>query len=166
MIISLRLFEYPELRAQLQPADRVVVLSCNNCAKKCKGMGGRVGMAALADKLEADGVEVVWRELCGVACSVDLIRRRANEEATRPAFEQATAIIPLACEDGEEAVAHVFPDKKVLRVTKTLGCGWGSPKVGVRLVKALHGVPLEIDFPEGITIDEAAQRLELYAGAF
>ena len=58
MILSIRKFEYEELKSQLQPDDTVVVLSCNNCAKKCVGLGGRAGLKALSDKLEGDGFTV------------------------------------------------------------------------------------------------------------
>lgn len=166
MIISVRRFEYETLKQQLKPDDKIVILSCNNCAKKCNGLGGRVGLKALGDKLDADGYNVTLRELCGVACSLDLIRKRANEEATRQFFEEADVIIPLSCEDGEDAAAMAFPHTRVLKVTKTLGIGWGSPTDGVRLTTPLAGVELKMNGPEGITIDEAAQQLGLPAGAF
>jgi hypothetical protein len=60
----------------------------------------------------------------------------------------------------------VFPDKRIIKVTKTLGIGWGSPKDGVRLTTPLAGVNLKIDSPQGITIDEAAEQLGLFAGGF
>ncbi len=166
MIISVRNFEYETLKKELSPDDKIIVFSCNNCAKKCKGLGGRPGLKALGDKLDADGFNVVRRELCGVACSLDLIRRRANEESTKASFEEATVIIPLSCEDGERALPAVFPDKKIIKVTKTLGIGWGSPKEGVRLTTPLSGVNLKINSPAGITIDEAAKQLGLFAGGF
>lgn len=154
------------LKEKLSPEDRIVVFSCNNCAKKCKDLGGRPGMKALSDKLEAHGFNVIHRELCGIACSLDMVRKRATDEATRGFFEQADVIIPLSCEDGEDAIHHVWPDKKVLKVTRTIGLGWASPKAGVRLVQPLAGIPLEMPSPEGITIDQAAEELGLPAGAF
>jgi len=166
MIISVRRYDYDTLKEDLRPEDKIVILSCNNCAKKCKGLGGRAGMKSLGDKLEADGYNVIHRELCGVACSVDLVRKRGKEESTREFFEQADVIIPLSCEDGEDAAALAFPHARVLKVTKTLGVGWGSPKEGVRLTTPLAGVDVKTDGPEGITIDEAAKQLGLPAGGF
>jgi hypothetical protein len=166
MILSVRLFEYEDLKKKLKKDEKIIVFSCNNCAKKCMNMGGRVGLKNLSDKLEADGYNVIHRDLCGIACSVDLILRRKNEEATAPLFEQADVIIPLACEDGEEAVGHVFPDKKIMKVTKTIGLGWGSPVDGVRLVDVLAGVPVDSGGPEGITLQQAADQLELPVGSF
>ena len=165
MILSIRKFEYEELKSQLQPEDAVVVLSCNNCAKKCVGLGGRPGLKALSDKLEGDGFTVV-RELVGIGCSVDLVRKRGKEPATAQAFADADVLIPLACEDGEAAAAWAFPDKRLIRVTKTLGCGWGSPTAGVHLSEVIDGVELDCPAPMGITLQEAAAQLGLPYGAF
>lgn len=165
MILSIRKFEYEDLKACLEPDDKVVVLSCNNCAKKCVGLGGRQGLKALSDKLEADGFEV-HRELIGLGCSVDLVLRRAKEPATAQVFADADVIIPLACEDGEAAAGWAFPDMKMIRVTKTLGCGWASPTAGVHLSEVLDGVELDCPVPLGITLQEAAAQLGLPYGAF
>ena len=166
MIISVRQFDYDTLKSKLNPEDKIIVVSCNNCAKKCKGLGGRPGLAALADKLEADGFNVLRRELIGIACSVDLNAKRTKEDVTKKLFEQATVIIPLSCEEGEAAAEMAYPNAKVMKVTKTVGCGWGSPSVGVRVTTPAAGLGLSIDSPEGITIDDAAQQLGLFAGGF
>jgi len=53
------------------------------------------------------------------------------------------------------------------KVNKTLGIGWGSPKVGVRLTHCLTGIDLRIDDPyEGISLEEAAKQLGCEAGSF
>ncbi|MBN1346366.1 MAG: hypothetical protein JXQ73_27005 [Phycisphaerae bacterium] len=166
MIISVRRCDYDTLKKDLDPEDKIVILSCNNCAKKCKGLGGRAGLKSLGDKLEADGYNVTHRELCGIACSLDLVRKRAKEESTKKFFAEADVIIPLSCEDGEDAAIVAFPHARVLKVTKTLGIGWGSPKEGVRLTTPLAGVAIEVNGPAGITIDEAAEQLGLLPGGF
>jgi hypothetical protein len=166
MILSARLFEYDELKKKLKKDEKIIVFSCNNCAKKCDGLGGRVGLKALCDKLEADGFNVTRRELCGIACSLDMIEERAQNEATAKVFEQADVIIPLSCEDGEHAIHHVFPHVKIVRVTKTIGIGWASPQEGVRLTDVLAGVPVKVPGPQGITLKQAADQLKLPVGAF
>jgi len=166
MIISVRRYDYDTLKKDLDPEDKIVILSCNNCAKKCKGLGGRAGLKSLGVKLEADGFNVTHRELCGVACSLDLVRKRAKEESTKRFFAEADVIIPLSCEDGEDAAMMAFPHARVLKVTKTIGIGWGSPKEGVRLTTPLAGVDVKAKDPAGITIDEAAEQLGLPAGGF
>jgi hypothetical protein len=166
MIISVRRYDYDTLKKELNPEDKIVILSCNNCAKKCKGLGGRAGLKSLGDKLQADGYNVIHRELCGIACSLDLVRKRAKEESNKKFFAEADVIIPLSCEDGEDAAIMAFPHARILKVTKTLGIGWGSPKEGVRLTTPLAGVDLKADGPAGITIDEAAEQLGLLPGGF
>jgi hypothetical protein len=166
MIISARRFDYDELKQQLDADDKIIVLSCNNCAKKCDGLGGRVGLAALADKLEADGYKVILRELCGIGCSLDMVRERGRNEATAALFEQADVIIPLACEDGEHTAAFVFPTARVLQVTRTLGIGWVSPQAGLRLCAPLAGVELPHTGPEGLSLQEAADHMNLPCGSF
>ena len=166
MIISVRRYDYETLKKDLSPEDKIVILSCNNCAKKCKGLGGRAGLKSLGDKLDADGYNVTLRELCGIACSVDLVRKRTKEASTQKFFADADVIIPLSCEEGEDAAMIAFPHARVLKVTKTLGIGWGSPKEGVRLTTPVAGVDLKTDAPTGITIDEAAKQLGLLPGGF
>jgi len=100
MILSVRKKTYAELRDSLDKKHKIVVLSCNNCAKKCNGLGGRVGLAALSDKLEGDGFNVIRRELVGFGCALDLVAKRGKEDSTKDWFAEADVIIPLACEDG------------------------------------------------------------------
>lgn len=166
MILSVRLFDYDDLKKKLDKKEKIIVFSCNNCAKKCVNLGGRVGLKALSDKLAADGFNVIHRDLCGIACSLDMIQERTKNPATSALFEKTDVIIPLACEDGEHAVKHVFPEKKVIQVTKTIGIGWSSPKDGVRLTDVLSGVPVEVPGPQGITLQEAAKQLDLPVGSF
>ena len=166
MILSVRRMSYDDLTGLLADGDKIVVLSCNNCAKKCLGLGGRVGLAALADKLEADGHDVIRRELIGFACSVDLVGKRAKEDSTRAWFEEADVILTLACEDGEVAVRNAFPSARVPKLNRTLGIGWGSPSVGVRLTHCIGGIELDIPLPQGMPLGEAAEKLGLEAGSF
>jgi hypothetical protein len=166
MILSIRAKSYAALRNELDKKEKIIVLSCNNCAKKCNDLGGRIGLAALSDKLERDGFNVTRREIIGFACAVDLVAKRGKQKETAPWFNEADVIIPLACEDGEEAVKQVFPGKRVPKVNKTLGIGWSSPSVGVRLTHCVCGVDLKIDGPKGISLDEAAEALGLEAGSF
>ena len=167
MILSVRKKTYEELSGELDKLDdRIVVLACNNCAKKCLGLGGRPGLKSLGDKLEADGFQVLRRELIGFACSVDLIGKRLREEATRGTFEGANTVLALACEDGEVAVENAFPDKKVPKLNATLGIGWASPSAGVRVTHTVAGIELDIPLPGGMPLAEAAERLGYHTGSY
>lgn len=164
MIIAMRKMPYEQLRDSLDPGARMIVLSCNNCAR-VYGLGGRAGLQALADKLCADGLDVVHRELIGFACAVDLVGKRARDPATRDAFAAADVILPLACEHGQMAVRMAFPDKQVPELSRTLGVGWWNAST-VRLTHCVSGVDLTIEGPEGMPLDEVAERTGLLAGPF
>ncbi|MFP4170896.1 MAG: hypothetical protein ACLFUV_07735 [Methanomassiliicoccales archaeon] len=164
MIISLRNMSYDELKEHLDPDDKVAVWACNFCVKFC-GVGGRENMNALADKLEDDGYRVVRRELIGMSCLQDLVRKRRTDEATAPMFEEATAIIPLTCEDGYANVKTVFNDKKVINATKTIGLGVFSVEKGMCVNYPFESTGLEASV-EGIPLQEAAERLGLHHGPY
>ena len=164
--ITVRRFEYDELRAKLKPDDRIVILSCDSCAKQSDGLGGERGLKGLADRLTADGFSVVHQELLPVACSSKHLRARLDEEGTRKLFEEADVIIPLSCRAGIEKSKEILPGLRVLRVTKTLGKGSYSPETGARLVEVDEGIEVEIDDAEGISLPEVAGLLGLYPGSF
>lgn len=164
--ITVRRFEYEALKARLTPDDRIVILSCDSCAKQSNGLGGEQGLGGLADKLAADGFKFVHRELLPAACSPEQLRDRLRDEAARKLFEEADVIIPLSCRAGVKTADEVLPDLRILRVTRTLGTGSFSPATGARLTQPLEGIGIEIDDAEGISVVEAAKRLGLYSGGF
>jgi hypothetical protein len=164
--ITVRKFTYDELKNNLNPGDRILILSCNACAKQSDGLGGEQGLQALADKLTADGFNVRHREVLPVACSPTQLRDRLQGEETRRLFEDADIIIPLACRAGEERVSEEVPGVHILRVTKTLGKGTYSPKTGARLTEPLPDVGLETEDFKGLSLAEAAKRLGLQSGSF
>lgn len=122
-------------------------------------------MKTLADKLENDGYNVIRRELIGMSCLQDLVRKRKTDEATAKIFEEATAIIPLTCEDGYENVKHVFKDKKVIDATKTVGLGVFSMERGMTLNYPFESTGLEPSV-DGIPLEEAAKKLDCHTGAY
>ena len=164
--ITVRRFEYEVLKAKLTPDDRIVILSCDSCAKQSDGLGGEQGLKSLADKLAADGFSVVHRELLPAACSWEQLKVLLDDDGNRKLFEEADVIIPLSCRAGIEKAKEILPGLRILRVTKTLGKGSFSPETGARLTEPLEGIGIEIDDPEGISLPEAADRLGLYPGSF
>jgi hypothetical protein len=165
VIISLRRLTYNELKNDLNTDDKIVVWACNNCIKFCDGLGGREAMNNLADKLATDGYAVVRRELIGCSCLLDLVQKRKTDEATTNAFNDATVIIPLTCEDGYENVKHTFDEKRVLNVTKTIGLGVFSTKTGMCINYPFEATGL-LPSVEGMSLKEAAEKLNLHAGPF
>ena len=164
--VTVRRFEYDELKRKLQPDERIVILSCDSCAKLNDGLGGEQGIKSLADKLVEDGFNVIHRDLLNVACSPDELKERLEKEKIQELLNEADVLIPLSCSAGIERVEEVLPGLRILRVTKTLGIGTYSPETGVRLTEPFQGIEIEIDHEDGISIAEAANRLDLYAGSF
>jgi len=164
MIIAMRQMTYESLRDGLDRQSRIIVLSCNNCAR-VYGLGGRVGLRSLADKLEADGFHVIRRELVGFGCALDLVAKRGKDPATKEWFDQADVILPLACEHGQEAIQMAFPDKRVPALSKTVGIGWWRPDT-VRVTHCVSGVDLQIDDPQGLPLEDVGRKLGLEVGPF
>jgi hypothetical protein len=164
MIISVRRKTYDDLKKELSPDDKVIVWACNICIKFCN-IGGRENMNNLADKLEKDGYNVIRRELIGMSCLQDLVRKRKTDEATAKMFEEATVIIPLTCEDGYENVKHVFKDKKVINATKTVGLGTWSMEKGIRLTYPFEDTGIEASV-DGVSLEEVAEKLGCYSGPY
>ena len=63
-------------------------------------------------------------------------------------------------------MANAFPGKKVPKLNRTLGIGFGSPSVGIRLTHCVSGVDLDIELPEGMALQEAADKLGLLTGSY
>jgi len=164
--LTVRRFEYEALKARLQPDDRIAILSCDSCAKQSDGLGGEQGLESLADKLSPDGFNVVRRELLPVACSLEQLTALLDDEGNRKLFEEVDVIVPLSCQRGIESAKDILPGLRILRVTETLGTGSFSPEAGARLTEPLEGLGIEIDDAEGISLREAADRLDLHPGSF
>ena len=164
MIISIRRYTYEELKGMLSKDEKIILFTCNTCIKFCD-VGGRVRTHQLAEKLTEDGYNVIREENVGAACLLDLIEKRKTDEATRKTFEEADTIIVLTCEDGWDNVAYTFPDKKVLKVTKTLGLGLWRADKGPVLTCPLGFTGLERDY-NGYVIAEYAEKLGGHAGPY
>lgn len=165
-VITVRLFEYEELKARLNPAEGIAVFSCDNCARRCDGLGGEEGLSRLANKLAADGFSVVCRRLFPALCSRKQVQARLNDEGVKKELARVDVILPLACQMGIDRVKELLPGVTVLTITKTLGKGRVSPETGARLTRPSAGINLEVDDAEGIPLREAARRLGLFAGSF
>jgi len=164
--ITARLFEYEELKAGLMPTEGVAVFSCDNCARRCYGLGGQEGLTALADRLIGDGFPVVCQGLFRALCSRKIMQTWFEDRECRALPAQFDVIIPLACQAGTALVREFFPVSRVLDVTKTLGTGVTRPETGVRIMKPERGLGLDVDETQGMSVHEAVSRLGLYVGHF
>lgn len=164
MIVSLRRFTYDELVKKLKKDDKIILFACGTCIKFCD-IGGRERMSHLAEKLKADGYNVIREELCGAACLLDLVEIRKTDEATAKTFEEATVVIPLTCEGGYSNLAYAMPDTNVIPATKTVGLGVFSTDKGMTLTVPFENTGLKTSI-EGHALPDVAKKLNLHAGPF
>lgn len=159
MIVSLLSLTYEDLKKQLLPEDKIVLYSCNACAKAC-GIAGTEKMDKLAEMLTADGYHVIGTDLISIGCTANLIEKRRTDTQKKAMYDAATVVIPLLCEDGFEGAEHVFKDKKLISVAKTVGTGNFTVDRGVVLTTPFESTGLART-ADGYTIPEVAERLHL-----
>lgn len=164
MIISLRSLSYENLKKQLVPEDKIVIISCDTCVKAC-GIGGSAMMSKLADMLAADGYHVLGKDLISIGCTVNLVEKHRNDIKKKDMYDAATVVIPLICQDGLEGVEYVFKDKKVICIAKTVGIGNFTMDRGAVLTHPFESTGLP-ENPNGYALSEVAEKLNLYGGFF
>lgn len=164
MIISLRSLSYENLKRQLVPEDKIVIISCDTCVKAC-GIGGSAMMSRLANMLAADGYHVLGRDLISIGCTVNLVEKHRNDIKKKDMYDAATVVIPLICQDGLEGVEYVFKDKKVICIAKTVGIGNFTMDRGAVLTHPFESTGLP-ENPNGYALSEVAEKLNLYSGFF
>jgi hypothetical protein len=162
--LTLRLYDYETLRAKLPPGCRIAILSCGSCARLSDGLGGEQGLTSLAEKLTADGFQVICREVLPIACARDALATLG--ESGNRLLDEADAVIPLACAAGIRRAGERVPPERLCVVTRTVGKGTFTTQDGARLTDATAETRLDIDTAEGLTLTEAAARLGLHAGGF
>ncbi|MBL7204120.1 MAG: hypothetical protein ISS63_07300 [Desulfobacteraceae bacterium] len=160
----LRTLSYSDLKKKLKKQDKIIIYTCGSCVD-WMGIGGPKNMDALAEKLKEDGYNVIYQEMNGFACCYDLVAASIMHPVSAPFFQEATVIISLIDDEGSLNIESVFPDKKVIRTCKSIGFATWSPETGNRLSSAWSGISLDIP-PEGMTTEDAAQKLGMYASPF
>ncbi len=162
MIISVRSKSYDELKRNLNLDDKIIIWRCDTCVKHC-GIAGMDKMTTLEDLLKEDGYIVLKKELISESCQVNLAKK--HKAADEELFNEATALIILACEIGYHCVKTVFPQKKVIATTKTFGSGNFSNKKGPILTTPLPTTGLVLE-PEGYTLNKLVEEFNLYPKFF
>ncbi|MCH3918028.1 MAG: 2Fe-2S iron-sulfur cluster-binding protein [Spirochaetia bacterium] len=162
MIISLRSISYDDLKKQLCPEDKIVILSCDTCVKAC-GIGGSARMKQLTGMLQADGYTVLGIDLISIGCTMNLVAHHRDNR--KEVYDEATVVIPLICEDGLVGVRKVFADKKIIQVAKTVGIGNFTMDKGVVLTHPFESTGLAQN-DDGYPLAEVAKALQLFPGFF
>lgn len=102
---------YSFVKKQLSKGDKVGIVSCNSCARMCE-TGGKEKMNSLAAQLEGDGFEVVDKDLIGIACDMDQVKKKKIT---------GNATIVLACDAGVYDLKKLFPERKIISALETVG---------------------------------------------
>jgi hypothetical protein len=158
MIATLRTMTYPQLKGSLEKGARVIIWSCNTCARFCEGMGGREAVERLANRLREDGFEVVHEELVTASCLLDKVISKVERHPDE--FGSADVIIPLTCSEGQRTL-EMATDVKVLDACRTVGHGIHSEKGMMITFLVDHG---QLDEP--ISLQEAAEMYGLHVGSY
>ncbi len=104
---------YGVVRGMLKKWKKVGIVSCNSCARVCE-TGGKEKMEELANRLKADGFDVVDMEVVPMVCNVDAVKK--------PEYK-ADYLVALACDSGVLTLQSLFPNKMVVQALDTIGLG-------------------------------------------
>jgi len=116
---------YKEIKSQLKKTDKIGIVSCNTCVRMCE-TGGQKEMDKLEFKLKKDGFNVIDKDLIGVACDFDQLKKdELNGNVT----------IVLACDSGVYNLKKLFPKRKIIPALMTIGIGAYNHKGKITLVK-------------------------------
>jgi len=118
MIMIARDRTYSELREQLE-GRKVVIWTCNTCARLCNGLGGDEAASNLRSELERDGIEVCGILSTSAACLKSKVRRAED----RSVLDEGDILLSLTCDMGSICAEEVF-SMKAINPLITVGYGY------------------------------------------
>ncbi len=113
------------IKSKLKKGDKIGIISCNNCVRIC-GTGGKEKIKELAKKLEKEGFKVIDKDLIGMACEYDLLKKDELKGKVN---------IALCCDAGVYNLKKIFPNKRLISALDTIGLGAWDKKGNLTLVK-------------------------------
>jgi len=118
-----RLRPMDDVVEELDSAEPLAVISCNNCVKAA-GAGGEGVWEGVCDELEERGYRIEQRVLITNPCS----RGYFEDLKLSPAVK---AVVLLACSGAQNGFATLWPDIRLVSATETLGLFMASKADGV-----------------------------------
>jgi len=109
---------YSELKGGLI-GKKVVIWTCNTCARLCYDIGGTESAERLAAALREDGIEVLGVLHTSASC----IEKKVREKYDERILGGADVIISLTCNIGALCAKRAF-GKDVLNPLATVGAGF------------------------------------------
>lgn len=105
------------IKKELGAGDKISLISCNTCARKCE-TGGKLAMNNLAEKLKEEGFSVVGQTLVGMPCGLSQLDEM---------MLSGNVALVLGCDASIHALKTLFPGVKVVPALNTIGLGsWGE----------------------------------------
>ncbi|MBO4551816.1 MAG: hypothetical protein J5673_01295 [Candidatus Methanomethylophilaceae archaeon] len=142
MLIMARSMDYPELLGKLS-GKRVLIWTCNTCARLCNNIGGTESSERLAEKLREDGVEVVGAMSISASC----LERKVMDRKEEAVSEKPDLILSLTCSIGSSVAEKVF-GRDIINPIDTFGYG----------LLTGDGVPVLVRDGQGIPVDALSGR--------
>jgi hypothetical protein len=109
---------YSELKDSLV-GKKVVIWTCNTCARLCFNIGGTESAERLAAALRNDGVEVLGVLHTSASC----LEKKVKEKFDKELFEGADVVLSLTCNIGALCAKRAF-GKEILNPIATVGVGF------------------------------------------
>jgi hypothetical protein len=109
---------YSELKDDLV-GKKVVIWTCNTCARLCFDIGGAESAERLAAALRKDGIEVLGVLHTTASC----IEKKVREKYDEGMFGKADVVLSLTCNIGALCAERAFK-KEILNPIATVGAGF------------------------------------------
>ncbi len=119
---------YGIVKGMLKKWKKIGIISCNSCARACE-TGGKEKMDEIAERLKADGYDVVDTALIPMACNLDL--------AKKPQLNSDILVV-YACDSGVYTFATLYPSKKTVAALDTQGVGARDGQGNIFLMKKFN----------------------------
>lgn len=124
MIVT-EMLPYGLIKSKLEEGDKISVVACNTCARMCE-TGGKKAIKKISKKLEEDNFEIVEKDVIGVACDMDQLKKKKYKGNT---------VLVLACDAGVYNLKKLLPEHKVIPALDTVGLAAYDEEGNLNLVK-------------------------------
>ena len=118
MMLMARDREYADLLADLE-GKRVLIWTCNTCARLCNEVGGKDSAERLAARLRKDGVDALKAVSVSAACLMGKVRAVSDD----PVVSMCDVIVTLVCDVGSACAGTCF-GKDIVNPVETVGPGY------------------------------------------
>jgi len=95
--------DYPELLEELR-GKKVVIWTCNTCARLCNGMGGDEAAEKMAASLRRDGIDVKGVLSTSASC----LRGKVRKSEDRSILDEADILLTMTCYIGSSNAGAIF----------------------------------------------------------